>query len=71
MRREQHAQRRVDATDIGYRAVVAPLREPKPAVFARDLDAERTDGTETLENIRGNVARPLDLVPVNIGRKER
>ncbi len=52
-------------------AGVGLLRQAEPAVLARDLDAERPDRAQAVDDVFGDLALAVDRVRVHLLAQER
>ena len=69
--REEGRQAAAVAPEQHHRAGVDVLRESEPAVLLRDLDPERPHLAESLDDVFGDLAVPVDLVRVHPPFEER
>ena len=70
MRGEQRRHRAVDRGHQLDRFHVGQLRQPEPAVLARDLDAERTERPQPLDYRIGDLSLAVDLVGIDLVPQE-
>src|SRR5207245_3522917 len=68
---EQGGDGAVDPGDKADGPRVAVLRQAEAAAAARDLDAERAELPEPVDDVRRHLARAVDLVAVDLVLEER
>ena len=67
---EQRGERAVDRRHQLDRFHIGELRQTEPIIFPRDLDAERAELAQPVDDVVGNLALAIDAIGVHVFPQE-